>query len=112
MGFRTWRDKLLYAESVVRFAASYAAAGEERVGVCDFWRALTNFGLLREGRGELIDGEVDTQTNLRLPGSGLPGAKEFGKGVFTDRLHLGEMGYRVLSNEVMKVMGDKWPELL
>jgi isoamyl acetate esterase len=108
MGFRTWLNKLKYAEAVVRLADSFqeaGSAGEGRVAVVDFWRALTNFGLSKERRAELGEGEVNTEVNGKWPGSGLPGAKEFEKGVFTDMLHLGEKvswltSFRIWTNNV------------
>jgi lysophospholipase L1-like esterase len=87
-GFRIWAAKKEYADKVIEIAESYHE--EERVGVFDFWRALTDYGLMKEGRNVLQPGPVDVSLNGRWPGSGLPGAKEFEKGVFGDRLHLSQ----------------------
>jgi hypothetical protein len=112
LGFKTWVSKLQYAEAIVRLANEFRENGEARVAVVDFWRAIMNYGLGQEGRGNLEEGEIDTSGSGKWPGCGLPEAKEFGNGVFTDRLHLGEKGYWVLSAEVLKVLDDKWPGLL
>lgn len=111
LGFKTWCAKLRYAEAIVKLAGEYENREDGRVGVADFWRALTNYGLAQEGRQFMMKGAVDTEGNGKWPGCGLPGAKEFEGGVFTDRLHLGERGYSVLSSEVVKVLDEKWPEL-
>lgn len=95
----------------MRLAGEYQEREDGKVAVVDFWRTLTCYGLTQEGREELVEGEIDVSLNGKWPGSGLPGAKEFETGVFTDRLHLGEQGYEVLSTEVLRVMVEKWPDL-
>lgn len=115
IGHRTWESKLKYAQAIMDLAQSYRERGESRVDVVDFWAAVTNVGLKTEQRGT-IGGSKDVMLPLdvdaRLPGSGLPGAKEFPEGVMTDRLHLGDQGYRVLTDAVMNVLSTTWPEVL
>jgi lysophospholipase L1-like esterase len=112
-GFKTWVSKKTYAERIVQIAQSYNSSEyRDRLAVLDFWRALTDHALLQEGRGKVSEGPLDISTNGKWPGCGLPGAKEFDSGVFTDRLHLGEMGYWVLSDGVMEVLQSKWAGIL
>jgi hypothetical protein len=87
-GFKAWLAKKEYADRVIEIAGTYQ---EDRVAAVDFWRALTDYELVKEGRDELPPGPVDVSVNGKWPGSGLPGAEEFGRDVFLpDRLHLGE----------------------
>jgi hypothetical protein len=87
-GFQAWLAKKEYADRLIEIAGTYQ---EDRVAAVDFWRALTDYALVKEGRDELPPGLVDASLNGKWPGSGLPGAKEFEIDVFRpDRLHLGE----------------------
>lgn len=115
IGHRTWESKLRYAQAVMNLAQSYQECGESRVNVVDFWAAATNFALeteQRETTRSCKDIVLPLNVNTRLPGCGLPGAKEFPEGVMTDRLHLGDQGYRVLTDAVMGLLQSTWPEVL
>lgn len=115
IGHRTWESKLRYAQAVMDLARSYQERGESRVRVVDFWAAATNYALGMEQRDVIAsckDVILPLDVDARLPGCGLPGAKEFPDGVMTDRLHLGDRGYRVLTDAVMRVLQSIWPEVL
>ncbi|KAF1965212.1 SGNH hydrolase [Bimuria novae-zelandiae CBS 107.79] len=101
-GYKTWVSKKRYAERIMHIAAEYKETGQV-VGL-DLWNALIRAGLAEQGRA----GETDEDV---WPGCGLPGAKEFGKGWFTDGLHLDWKAYNVLSRVLMETVLRKWPEL-
>jgi len=101
-----YMNKKKYAEKVMEIARSYEGANNSMVAGLDFWTAMINFGRAKEK--EKGDVEVNQEN---LPGSGLPGAWHFGKQVFTDGLHLGPLGYEVLTNELLAIITNKWPEL-
>ncbi|KAL1597794.1 hypothetical protein SLS60_008281 [Paraconiothyrium brasiliense] len=101
-GYRTWVSKRRYAEGILSIAKEYEETG--RVMGLDYWTALVDAGLEEQGR----KGEVDED---RFPGCGLPGAKEFGKGWFTDGLHLDVKAYNVLSKVLTETVLQTWSEL-
>lgn len=78
-GYKTWASKKRYAERILEIAKEYEETS--RVVGLDYWHALEEAGLEEQGR----KGEKDED---KWPGCGLPGAKEFGPGWFTDGLHL------------------------
>ncbi|KAH0566325.1 hypothetical protein GP486_000261 [Trichoglossum hirsutum] len=103
-GYRTYLNKKMYAEKVMEIARSYDGSGGLVVGL-DFWTAMINYGrAMGKEKGISDDDE-------RLPGSGLPGAVHFGREVFLDGLHLGPLGYDVLSGELLSLLTNMWPEL-
>jgi len=80
-GYRTYASKRYYAERVMEIAAQYSARTSRVTGL-NLWRILVESGL-RDVHGDALwDEDI-------LPGSGLPGASEFEKGIFTDGLHFG-----------------------
>lgn len=99
-GYRTYMSKKRYADRIMELAARYEETG--RVMGLDFWGSIVR-ARLRE-----IGVNYDEQN---LPGSGLYGVEDFGKGYFTDGLHLDKKGYNVLSNALYDEMLSKWPEL-
>lgn len=78
-GYRTWVSKKRYAERVMEIAKEYEETG--RIVGLDYWKALEEAGLEEQE----IKGEEDKD---KWPGCGLPSAKAFGTGWFTDGLHL------------------------
>jgi hypothetical protein len=130
-GHQTWLSKRTYAERVVKIASEFEDK-TDFVTVLDFWKALTKAGCLEEGDEPAMAAKryQDLDIADRLPGCGLPGAKEFGPEFFTDGLHLGPVvcyssnlseraraneeviqGYEVLSQELLGLIKTKWPEL-
>ncbi|KAI9829856.1 MAG: hypothetical protein M1819_005954 [Sarea resinae] len=106
-GYQTYMSKKLYAEKVMGIAKSYQEQTDLVAGL-DFWTALVNFGHENGKRSESGPSEIDDEI---LPGSGLPGATSFGRAVLVDGLHLGPLGYKVLSRELLALITEKWPEL-
>jgi lysophospholipase L1-like esterase len=104
-GYKTYMSKKRYAEKIMEIAQSYEDTG--RVVGFDYWKSLVDKGLEDQGR----HGDDDAYDEERLPGCGLKRAKEFGKGYFTDGLHLGARGYDVLSTGLLELVLKKWPEL-
>lgn len=98
-------SKKRYAEKIMEIARSYEETG--RVVGFDYWKSLVDKGLEDEGR----NGDDDAYDEERSPGCGLKWTKEFGKGYFTDGLHLGARGYEVLSTGLLELVLKKWPEL-
>lgn len=95
IGHQTWLAKRTYAEKVVKIGREFEAKNN-RVTVLDFWKAITKVGCLKEGDGPAMAAKRFRQLDIedKLPGCGLPGAKKFGAGFFTDGLHLGSaVGY-------------------
>lgn len=113
-GYKTFVNKARYAARVMEIAKSFCKSDyRERVVGLDFWRAVVNFQLKEDERDGLDEGKIDWKyEELKIPGSGLPGAGEYREEMFTDRLHLGTLGYDILSAEFFKVVGDKWPDFL
>lgn len=96
MGHKTWLSKRTYAEKVVKIGREFEAK-TDLVTVLDFWKALTKVGCLEEGDEPAMAAKrfrkLDTED--KLPGCGLPGAKKFGSGFFADGLHLDSVvGFR------------------
>jgi len=81
-GYRTYLSKKKYADKIMQIAAEYEHTG--RVIGLNYWKALVDAALKEQGRL----GQEDSYDEERLPGCGLSGAKAFGKGYFTDGLHL------------------------
>lgn len=84
-GYRTWVSKKKYAERILEIAKEYEKTS--RVVGLDYWNKLERAALEEQGR----EGEEDED---RWPGCGLPDAKEFGAGWFTDGLHLDKKASR------------------
>ncbi|KAH0545533.1 hypothetical protein FGG08_000364 [Glutinoglossum americanum] len=103
IGYQTWLNKKKYAEKVMEIAKSYEGHAGTVAGL-DFWTAMINYG-------RVVGKENGTVDDEKPPGSGLPGAVYFGREVFLDGLHLGPLGYDVLSNELLSLLTTKWPEL-
>ena len=82
VGYKTYLSKRRYARNIMEVASSYEETG--RVAGLDLWTALVDAGLEDQGRM----GDEDKYDEERLPGCGLPTAKAFKKGYFTDGLHL------------------------
>ncbi|KAI9772521.1 MAG: hypothetical protein M1840_000726 [Geoglossum simile] len=101
---REYENKKLYAAKVMEVANSYKKRGDPVEGL-DFWTAMINYGLEMGKKQNILEDKG------RLPGSGLPGAVEFGTSVLGDGLHLGPDGYDVLSHELKSLITTKWPEL-
>ncbi|KAH7398248.1 SGNH hydrolase-type esterase domain-containing protein [Pyrenochaeta sp. MPI-SDFR-AT-0127] len=100
--YKTYMSKKRYAEGVMQIAGEYEETG--RVVGLNLWRRLVDARLNEDGSGEGLDEEMG-------PGCGLIGAKSFGKGWFTDGLHLDVKGYNVLSEALFALITEKWPEL-
>ncbi|KAK2766937.1 hypothetical protein FQN54_006252 [Arachnomyces sp. PD_36] len=111
-GHQSWLSKRIYAERVLKIAQEYESK-TDLVTVLDFWKAVTMAGCAEKGDTPEAAANKFRLSDIedQLPGSGLPGAKEFANGFFTDRLHLDCLGYRVLSRELLDLITTKWPEL-
>ena len=84
MGHRTWQSKRRFAKKIVEIGEEFEKT-TDLVAVLDFWTVITKFACQAEGQDfDALD------LDELLPGSGMPGAKEFGQKYFTDRLHLGK----------------------
>ncbi|TKA71248.1 hypothetical protein B0A49_06023 [Cryomyces minteri] len=111
MRFRTYASKRDYAGKVMEIARSYEEVSDRVVGL-DFWRALVDQELVRQGKALEKDEQGGTVYDEdALPGCGLRGAKEFTPGTFVDALHLGPLGYDVLTKELLALLTSRWPEL-
>lgn len=106
--YKTYMSKKQYAEGMMEIAKEYEETG--RVVGVDFWNRIVDAKIAEdEVKWAAVDEEEE---NLeRLPGCDLMGARAFGKGWFTDGLHLDKKGYNVLSKALMEVVLGKWPEL-
>ncbi|KAF2121561.1 SGNH hydrolase-type esterase domain-containing protein [Lophiotrema nucula] len=100
-----YKSKRTYGEKIMEIAASYAETG--RVVGLDYWKALIDAGLDDQHRL----GDEDAYHEDMLPGSGLPWAKAFKQGYFSDGLHLEGLAYDVLSKAVVELIQTKWPAL-
>lgn len=83
-GHRTWQSKRRFAKKIVEIGQEFQEK-TDLVAVLDFWTVITKFACQAEGAD--FDG---LDLDELLPGSGMPGAKEFGRKYFTDGLHLGK----------------------
>ncbi|KAJ4368165.1 hypothetical protein N0V83_006521 [Neocucurbitaria cava] len=106
--YKTYMSKKRYAEGMMRIASEYEETG--RVVGLDFWHALVAAGLNESESGD-ADGNAGEYDEDMPPGCGLIGAKQFGKGWFTDGLHLDVKGYNVLSKTLFERITSQWPEL-
>ncbi|KLJ10277.1 hypothetical protein EMPG_14337 [Blastomyces silverae] len=107
-GYKTWASKRLFAEKIVAIGKEFEGK-TDRVAVLDFWTAITKAKCKEQGVMEEGFHELDIEE--KLPGSGLPGATEFGKEFFVDGLHFGSKGYEILTRELFGLFLAKWPEL-
>ncbi|EEH22704.1 hypothetical protein PABG_04915 [Paracoccidioides brasiliensis Pb03] len=107
-GHRTWASKRAFAEKIVEIGKEFERK-TDRVAVLDFWTAVTKFAC----EEKVPDGGGFDKLDLkeRLPGSGMPGATEFGREYFIDGLHFGSKGYEILTRELFGLLLSKWPEL-
>ena len=83
-GHRTWQSKRKFAKKIVEIGREFEEK-TDLVMVFDFWTVITKSAC--KAQGDDFD-ELDLEE--LLPGSGMPGAKEFGTQYFTDGLHFGE----------------------
>lgn len=97
--YRTWKNKRLYAERVMQIADSYPDAN---VVALDVWTLLTQAACDERGK---------PWQEGKLPGSGLPGAKKFPEGYFSDGLHFGSKGYKIVTTALLAKIDQTWPEL-
>lgn len=104
--YRTYMSKKRYAEKIMEIAKDYEET--ERVIGLNIWRALVDKALEEQGRAS----DENKYDEDRLPGCGLEGAREFRKGYFTDGLHFDNLGYDVVSKELLESVWTRWPELL
>ncbi|KAF1846744.1 SGNH hydrolase [Cucurbitaria berberidis CBS 394.84] len=110
--YKTYMSKKRYAEGIMRIASEYEETG--RVVGLDFWQAVVTAGLEEHER---LNGDKNADSDgvgydeELPPGSGLVGAKQFGKGWFADGLHLDVKGYKVLSEALFGLITRQWPEL-
>lgn len=95
LGYRTWVSKRAYAERVTQVAQECRAEkiGVDVVDCLDVWTLMIEAALREAGR----EWEED-----KLPGCGLPGAVRFPQGWFTDGLHFGSKGYRIITEALME----------
>lgn len=82
-GHRTWGEKRRYAKAVVELGKEMEMQSD-RVLWLDLWTKISEAKCKKLGK-EMEDLEKE-QT---LPGSGMPGAVEFGREWFVDGLHFG-----------------------
>ncbi|KAI9756898.1 MAG: hypothetical protein M4579_003652 [Chaenotheca gracillima] len=114
-GYETYINKKVYAEKIMQIAEEYEEETTLVAGL-DFWKAMIELadkrtiGTGKLARGRTLTGEGEEIVKL-LPGTGLPGAEQFGDRVFLDGLHLGPDGYDVLSQVLLSLINTKWPEL-
>ncbi|EZF36429.1 GDSL esterase/lipase [Trichophyton mentagrophytes] len=108
-GHRTWESKRTYAKKIVEIGKEYEAQ-TSRVAVLDLWYSLTKSVCRIEGTTQ-DDAFYHLDIDEMLPGSGMPGAKPFDKGYFTDGLHFGDKAYEILGRELLDLALTKWPEL-
>ncbi|KAI9732107.1 MAG: hypothetical protein M1834_004203 [Cirrosporium novae-zelandiae] len=115
ISYRTYLSKRGYAEKVMEIAKSYEAKTNLVAGI-DLWIRMIEYGQVQEKQ----EHEANPETNAlvetgrdedALPGSGLAGAYKFSSDVFLDGLHLGPLGYDVLSTEILGLITTKWPEI-
>jgi len=90
IGYLTYKSKKTYAEKVMEIANSYEEKTQLVAGL-DLWKAFIKFG--RNRSTEEGPGSSPENNDEPLPGSGLPGAQEFGRDVFVDGLHFGPVVY-------------------
>ncbi|KAF2019944.1 SGNH hydrolase [Aaosphaeria arxii CBS 175.79] len=106
MKWKTYMSKKTYAEKIMEIAKEY---GDEtgRVAAVNLWKLLCDSALKDQG----ILGDEDAYHEDKSPGSGLKTAKAFEKGYFTDGLHFDGRAYDLLSNGLLDLISEKWPEL-
>lgn len=95
-GYKIYVNKVVYAGKVMGIAKSYGNKAGDRVVGLDYWRAVVNSELKEQGL-ETLEPDVSADfedDDTTLPGSGLPGAKDFRKGMFTDGRHLGTLVHK------------------
>lgn len=82
-GYKTWVEKRRYAKAVVELGKEMKMQSD-RVSWLDLWSKLT------EARCKELSKEMENlEKEEILPGSGMPGAEEFGRDWFLDGLHFG-----------------------
>ncbi|KAM5429953.1 hypothetical protein McanCB49686_005802 [Microsporum canis] len=108
-GHRTWESKRTFAKKIVEIGKEYEAKSG-RVAVLDLWYSITKSVCRIEGTTQ-DDAFYHLDIDEMLPGSGMPGAKPFENGYFTDGLHLGDKAYQILGRELLDLALTKWPEL-
>ena len=107
-GYKTYMNKKRYAEGIMRIAGEYEETG--RVVGLNFWKHIID-AFLKETEDESGDGKEEVVESEMPPGCGFIGARSFGKGWFTDGLHLNVKAYNVMSRTLMDIITAKWPEL-
>jgi lysophospholipase L1-like esterase len=103
--YKTYMSKKRYAEGMMDIAKEYEET--ERVIALNLWQGIVEEKLKEDGKGSW----EELQESGLWPGCGLIGAKSFGKGWFTDGLHLNRKGYGVLNRMLIEEVEKKWPEL-
>ena len=88
MAFQTYMRKKQYAEKIMEIANEYEKATDRVVGL-NCWKDFVDRALGRELSKVGVMTSKDEYEEDHLPGSGLPGAREFEDETFTDGLHLG-----------------------
>ncbi|KAK2792726.1 hypothetical protein FQN52_002788 [Onygenales sp. PD_12] len=107
-GHRTWQSKRLFAKKIIEIGRDFEGK-TGRVAVMDFWTMVTKAKCEELAISEEAYQRLDERD--MLPGSGMPGAKEFGKEWFVDGLHFGKKAYEVLGRELLELLLAKWPAL-
>jgi isoamyl acetate esterase len=90
---RTWLSKRAYAERVRQIAKTYKEQGSSNVDLLDVWTILIETALKQAGR---------IWNDDKLPGCGLPGSGMMPHGWFTDGLHFGSDGYKVITAALLE----------
>ncbi|WEW60950.1 hypothetical protein PRK78_006438 [Emydomyces testavorans] len=109
-GHRTWESKRKFAKKIVEIGHEFEAKTEQ-VALLDFWTIITKFACQELCPGGSADMFHELDLEDKLPGSGMPGSKEFGRKFFTDGLHLGQTAYEVLGEELLTLVLTRWPDL-
>jgi isoamyl acetate esterase len=111
--------KLEYGKAVISLVKGLQEENngefKDRLIVVDVWRSMTNKALDADGKEPFpVDVEISREllAKHQCPGSGLPGAKRFPPGWFTDAIHLGSKGYEAVNESVFTAIDAKWPDLL
>lgn len=88
-GHRTWESKRNFVKKIVEIGREFEAK-TDRVAVLDFWTVITKFACQEAAEDDSVDVFHQLDLEDKLPGSGMVGAKEFGRSYFTDGLHFGK----------------------
>lgn len=100
-GHRTWQSKRLFAKKIVEIGKGFEAKADS-VALLDFWTIITKHACNAHG-SDFDELDLDDM----LPGSGLPGVKEFGEEYFTDGLHFGKTVRNIVSSVHLHLLISK-----